>query len=338
MKKFIFYLVIFLGVISILVSLGSLIATETKWWIKILDFPRIQTLFLSALCLALFFVLKRGLDNDDMTVGRWLFVVGLIASIGIQAYYIYPYSGLVDPRLDSIAAGEAPSDSTFDLLVANVYLHNRRVEELVNIIDERDPDILLLIETNQWWENALQPVDDRYRYGIEYPLDNTYGMILYSKFPLIEEKIRFLNYDSVPSFHTFVELPSGQLFQFHGVHPVPPYPGEPNDTDDKEIALVKVGEMVANTNLPAVVAGDLNDVSWAKRENLFEQKGLLKDTRIGRGIYSTYSAKTIFKRWPLDYIFATEHFSVVEIARLRDFGSDHFPFYGIMSLSESKID
>lgn len=334
MKKFVFYLVVFLGVLAILISLGSLIANESTWWIKILDFPRIQVFFLSALLLVLFFILKNGLEDKDMNTGRWLFVLGLVASIGIQCFYFYPYSGLVEKRLAGIAAADAPADSTFDLMVANVYLHNRKVEELLNIIDERDPDILLLMETNQWWENALQPIDDKYSYGMEYPLDNTYGMILYSKFPLAEEEIRFLNYDSVPSFHTLVELPSGQLFQFHGLHPVPPYPGEPNDTDDKEVALIKTGKLVAARDLPAVVAGDLNDVAWAQRENLFEQDDLLEDIRVGRGIYSTYSAKTIFKRWPLDYIFATNQFSVVGVERLRDFGSDHFPFYAIMSLAK----
>lgn len=333
MKKFLFYLIVFLGLVAILTSVGSLVANESTWWIKILDFPRIQVLFLSVLCLLLFFVLKRVLDKDDMNTGRWIFVLGLFGSIVIQIYYLYPYTGLVDKKLENITSEEAPAESTFDLLVANVYLHNRKVEELLRIIEERDPDMLLLMETNDWWETALQPVDDQYQYGMEYPLDNTYGMILYSRLPLSEEQIKFLNYDSVPSFHALVELPAGEIFQFHGVHPVPPYPGEPNDTGDKEVALVKVGKMVAETDLPAVVAGDFNDVSWARRENLFEQDGLLNDVRIGRGIYSTYSAKSIIKRWPLDYIFATSEFSVVEIARLRDFGSDHFPFYGIMSLT-----
>ena len=329
MRKFVYYLVVVIGFLAILCSVGSIIASESRWWIKVLDFPRIQVLFLLALMLVLFLLLKRKMNS-----GRWFFVVGLIGSIIIQGFYLYPYSELVDKRLDSIAAGEASAETTFDILVANVYLHNRKVEELVDIIDQRDPDMLLLMETDQWWENALQQIDDRYAYGIEYPLDNTYGMILYSKLPLLEEEIKFLNYDSVPSFHALVELPAGERFQFHGVHPVPPYPGEPNDTDDKEVALVKVGKMVADKDLPAIVAGDLNDVAWAQRENLFEQEGLLNDIRIGRGIYSTYSARTIFKRWPLDYIFATSHFSVVDIARLRDFGSDHFPFYAIMSLTD----
>ena len=322
MKKFFFYTTIFLGTLAILVTLGSAIATEDFWWIKVLDFPRIQVLVLAVLFLLIFLWLK-----EDWGIWKILFVVGLVASIGIQVYYIYPYSGLVEPRIESISREEAPAESTFDLMVANVYIHNRDINDLMAIVEEVDPDLFLAMETNEWWENALQPLDEKYPYGMEYPLDNTYGMILYSKYPLLKQEILFLQYDSVPSFHAQVQLPSGKTFEFHGVHPVPPYPKAPGTVKDKEVALVKVGEMVASNPLPAVVAGDLNDVAWARRERLFEQDGLLNDVRIGRGIYSTYSAKSAIIKWPLDYVYATREFAVIDFRRLPEFGSDHYPIY-----------
>ena len=329
MKKFFFYTIILLGTLTTLAVLGSAVATEKYWWIKVLDFPRIQLLILAVIFLIVFVWLMEGWD-----FWKVFFAVGLVAAIGIEVYYIYPYSGLVDPRIESISREEAPAESTFDLMVVNVYVHNRQVLELLEIMEEVDPDMFLAMETNAWWENALQPLDEQYAYGMEYPLDNTYGMILYSKYPLLEKEILFLQYDSVPSFHARVQLPGGNVFGFHGVHPVPPFPGEPNDTRDKEVALVKVGKMVADAKLPAVVAGDLNDVAWARRERLFEQGGLLKDVRIGRGIYNTYNAKSPIIRWPLDYVYATQEFAVADLRRLRDFGSDHFPLYIELSLQE----
>ena len=331
MKKFFFYTTIFLGTLIILVTLGSTIATEEFWWIKILDFPRIQALILAVLFLAIFLWLK-----EDWGIWKTLFTLGLVASIAIQVYYIFPYSGLVSPTVRSISRELAPPQSTFDLMVANVYIHNRNVDDLLAIVDEVDPDIFLAIETNQWWENALQPMDEKYPYGMEYPLDNTYGMILYSKFPLQNEEIMFLQYDSVPSFHAQVSLPSGKTFEFHGIHPIPPYPNAPGPVKDEEIALVKIGKMVASNPLPAVVAGDLNDVAWARRERLFEQEGLLNDVRIGRGIYSTYSAKSWIKKWPLDYVYVTKGFAVVDFRKLPGFGSDHYPIYIELSLLEEE--
>lgn len=327
MKRFLYYTIILLGILAIIITGLSAIATENFWWIKVVDFPRIQISVLLIILFLSFLGLKR-------KWGAWngIFVGFMVFSLCIQIYYLYPYTGLVDTKVESISAEEAPAGSTFDLMVANVYQKNRKIKEFLQIVEDTDPDLLLAMETNEWWEEALQPLDEQYAYGMEYPLDNTYGMILYSKFPLSEEKIRFLQYDSVPSFHASVHLPNGKVFKFHGVHPVPPFPGEPNDTDDKEISLVKVGSIVASQNLPAVVAGDLNDVAWAQRETLFEHPGLLDDVRIGRGIYSTFSAKSLIMKWPLDYVFVTREFGVVEFDRLPEFGSDHFPIYIKMSL------
>lgn len=331
MKKIFFYTIVFLGTLAIFAVVGSAVATEKYWWVKVLDFPRIQLLILAAIFLIIFLWLKESWD-----FWKALFVLGLLAAMGIEVYYIYPYSDLVDPRVASVSAEEAPAESTFDLVVVNVYLHNREVDELFKIIEEADPDMLLAMETNQWWENALQPLDDKYPYGMEYPLENTYGMILYSKYPLLEKEIMFLQYDSIPSFHAMVQLANGKLFGFHGVHPVPPFPGEPNDTRDKEVTLVKVGKMVEDKKLPSVVAGDLNDVAWARRERLFEQEGLLNDVRIGRAIINTYNAKSKIIRWPLDYVYVTQEFAVVDLRRLPDFGSDHFPLYIELSLLPEK--
>lgn len=331
MKKFFFYTIIFLGTLVILVTLGSAIATEDFWWIKVLDFPRIQALILAVVFLGIFLWLK-----EDWGIWKILFTLGLVASISIQVYYIYPYSGLVSPTVGSISQQAAPPQSTFDLMVVNVYIHNRNVDDLLAIVEEVDPDMFLAMETNQWWENALQPLDEKYAYGMEYPLDNAYGMILYSKYPLQNQEIMFLQYDSVPSFHARVSLPGGKEFEFHGVHPVPPVPNAPGPVKDEEVALVKVGNMVASNLLPAVVAGDLNDVAWARRERMFEQDGLLNDVRIGRGIYSTYSAKSWIKKWPLDYVFVTQDFAVVDFRRLPEFGSDHYPIYIELSLLEEE--
>ncbi|PRY14191.1 hypothetical protein CLV24_1041, partial [Pontibacter ummariensis] len=33
-----------------------------------------------------------------------------------------------------------------------------------------------------------------------------------------------------------------------------------------------------------------------------------------------------------DYVFVTQEFGVVELERLPDFGSDHFPFYAKLNL------
>ena len=46
--------------------------------------------------------------------------------------------------------------------------------------------------------------------------------------------------------------------------------------------------------------------------------------RVGRGMFNTFHAGYWFIRWPLDHVFHSDHFCLVDLRRLRRFGSDHF--------------
>lgn len=316
----------------ILTSAGSVVASESYWWLKVLDFPRLQLLITAVVILPLLPFL-----NEEWSIWKRVLGLGLLISVGIQVYYIYPYTGMVKTTVKSVSPDERSGQRSFDLVTANIKIKNRKAGKFLELIQETDPDMVLVIEADGWWEKALQPLDKRYSYGMEYPLDNGYGMLLYSKFPLTNEHIEFLNFKKVPSFHTDVELPGGARFQFHGVHPVPPLPQSRGKAGGKEKALRKVGDKVQAASIPAVVAGDLNDVAWARRERLFNQDGLLNDVRIGRSIINTYDAQSRFMRWPLDYVFVTEDFGVVQLRRLRNVGSDHFPLYIELSLDRKQV-
>jgi hypothetical protein len=46
---------------------------------------------------------------------------------------------------------------------------------------------------------------------------------------------------------------------------------------------------------------------------------------VGRGFYNSFHAKVALLRFPLDHVFHTPHFTLVELRRLERGGSDHFP-------------
>jgi endonuclease/exonuclease/phosphatase (EEP) superfamily protein YafD len=89
---------------------------------------------------------------------------------------------------------------------------------------------------------------------------------------------------------------------------------------------VLVGRWIAKQNgAPAIVAGDLNDVAWSATTQLFLRLSGLLDPRMGRGFYNTYNARNPLVRWPLDHLFHSNHFRLVNLQRCADIGSDHFP-------------
>lgn len=322
-RKWFCYLVILLGSLAILATLLSLTYDVTYWWLKVLDFPREQLLILLLLCLVLFVVL-----NANWNAWAVFLLAGLISAAGLQAYFILPYT----PLFPEQAVWAEPEDLTpsarLSLFSANVYMHNRQDDALITILKDVDPDLVLLMETNTWWENALEDVAEAYPYSMEYPLDNTYGMLLYSRFPLLDTAIRFFQHEDVPSFHAKVRLENGAIFYFHGMHPVPPTLSPyPDNIGQDEESLLEVADMIQRENVPALVAGDFNDVAWSNTHRLFQQETRLNDLRIGKGLYNTYNAQSFWKRWPLDHVYVSDQFRVLEFRRLPGFGSDHFPIF-----------
>lgn len=77
--------------------------------------------------------------------------------------------------------------------------------------------------------------------------------------------------------------------------------------------------------VPRLVIGDFNDVAWSRTTRLFQKVSRLLDPRKGRGFFSTFQADFWFMRFPLDHIFCSKHFSLVELKKLSACGSDHFP-------------
>lgn len=325
-RRILFYLIIAAGTLCIFLTMASLLYNTQFWFLKVLDFLRVQTLLACVACLAAFVVVNRRWAPSAM-----LLVLGLVVATALQAYIILPYTPFWSKAVPAANPAAANRANTFSLVIANVLMKNRNVTGFLHIVDEANPDMVLAMETNQWWASHLEPLKERYPYTILYPLDNTYGMLLYSRLPLRDAHIRFLQHDSVPSFQVEAKLPGGSWFILHAVHPVPPvpspYPDNIGKEGPKEVVLLKIGEMVAAHAAPTVIAGDFNDVAWSNTSRLFGQKSKLNDVRVGRGFYNSFDALSFIKRWPLDQIYASSHFRVLELKRLSKYGSDHFPVY-----------
>lgn len=325
LRKFFYYLFLLVSILLILVSLLSLFDGLALWYAKILDFPRLQYLVLGIICFIIGLLFRK-----TWKLLRILLCLGLLGVIVVQSTRILPY--FIGEKKVPAFSSEKAEGRAVGIMIANVLMKNRNEEKFLQLVEHTDPELLLAMEVDQWWIDRLQVLKEEYPYSVEYPLDNTYGMAIYSKLPLKGEGVHFLTARKVPSIHTRLVLGSGEEIMFYGVHPVPPLPKGKNG---KEVALLKVGELVAENELPSIVAGDYNDVSWSHTASLFRSRGNLNNVRLGRGLYNSFNAKSIILRWPLDHFFVTPEFSLLELERLPRFGSDHFPMYTKLVLTSS---
>lgn len=288
-----------------------------SWVFRVFEYPRLQKLSFNFLLLAV------GLFFYHSTTTHLIFLGLLGLNLVYLICQVFPFTVLGKKQI--VNSRFPVGDNNIKLLIANVYQDNRASKAYLNLITECDADVILMVETNLWWQQQIDVIGDRYPHQLKIPLENTYGMIFYSRFALRNGNINYLVEDDIPSIEVEVQLKSGQWIKLYCLHPQPPVPQEnPRSTErDKEILLV--AKKAKNAQLPVIVMGDLNDVAWSYTTDLFGKVSGLLDPRRGRGFFNSFNAKYFFLRFPLDHIFCSPNFTLTGIKRMQSCGSDHFP-------------
>ena len=291
-----------------------------NWWVRGVEFPRIQIMFLGVaawLGMVIFW--------SDWQLGQWLLFIVLSSALAFQLRMVLPYTILW--KKEVLTAKDMPNGHAHQLkiMVSNVLTPNDETQKLVELVKDKRPDILITLETDKKWEKALNQIEPDYPYTVKVPLDNLYGMHLYSKLELIDPEVKYLMIDDIPSIHTQLRLQGGQVIWLYCLHPMPPSPTEADKSTTRDAELLMVGKHIKENKQTAILAGDLNDVAWSKTTRRFQRISGLLDPRIGRHFINTFHVKYPFLRWALDHIFHSACFTVVDIRRMPSIGSDHFP-------------
>ena len=286
-----------------------------------MDFPRLQIAFLAGALLLVHVIFL------DLTLNvTYLFIYAATTLCLLwQLWWVLPYT--VFWRKEVKTSKVMDHNKTFSVMTANVLQTNHNSGALIDLVSKYQPDILVTLESDSWWEGRLNVLDADMPYSVKCPLDNLYGMHVYSRLRFSEEEISFLVENDVPSIHLLLTLRTDDNVQMHFVHPAPPSPTENEESTERDAELITIARSVADTEQAVVVTGDLNDVAWSATTRLFRKISGLLDPRVGRGMFNTFHANYPFLRWPLDHLFHSSHFTVKRILRLPSIGSDHFPLF-----------
>jgi len=324
-----------LAVLSLVVIVQTALSfvRGRAWWIRIFDFPRVQIAALSALLLLAFGFTNVGFE--DARPWEWLLFALLALAVGIQVAQMLPYTRCWRYQSPPATSPDAPR---LRIVISNVCMKNRSFDRWLEVVRAPDPHLIIGVEIDRVWADALTSLHADYPHRILCPQDNTYGIALYSRFPLESSKIEHLVENDVPSVFTTLVLPSGDRVHCVVLHPRPPRPDIGQDSDFRDAELVRAAEIVRHVRSPFIVAGDLNDVAWSHTTHLFQRIVGALDPRIGRGIFATFHTRHRWMRYPLDHLFHSNHFAVAQLQRLPDVGSDHFPIFIELVLQPATAD
>ncbi|WP_417440980.1 endonuclease/exonuclease/phosphatase family protein [Idiomarina sp.] len=314
-----------LAVLLLVLTLAPLSRAQV-WWIRGLDFPRLQlSVLLAALLIVGLVVIRDWSSITAVTLGL------IIGCLVCQLWWVVPYTFFFPKEVEAVRPGNA--NGRLRIMTANVLTPNHNSDGLLKLVHDFTPDVLVTLESDDWWQEKLDAIESDYPHTVKVPLDNLYGMHVYSRYALSDVSVEYLIEDDKPSVHCFIELPCGQKVKAHFVHPAPPSPSENEESEERDAELVLVARRVEPEKYPTIVTGDLNDVAWSRTTLLFRKLSGLLDPRIGRGMFNTFHAEYWFARWPLDHIFHSHHFALVSMTRLPGFGSDHFPLLTELALA-----
>ena len=329
MRAFRTYVLFPIVVLLTAALLLPLIKTDV-WWIRFLDFPRIQVLILLAVALGLVLLL-----------GGWRSHLGKVVILVATASLLYrlvgvaPYVLPVDLNENAVCI----AGTDIKVMVANVQKNNRLEDPFLELVARTDPDVLLIMETDTWWDQVLLELHTTYPHWHQHIPEDArfFGMHLFSKLELVDSRVELYAELDTPTILADVRFSDGDMFTFIGVHPRPPnLHGLP--ATRRNANLMAAALDARDAEFPVVMGGDFNLTPWDPTMQHMLRVGGLQDPREHAGLIPTFSATNWAMAWPLDHIVHQNGLVMKHFDRLPPFGSDHYAVTAEVCLRDTQGD
>ncbi|MBN2710939.1 MAG: endonuclease/exonuclease/phosphatase family protein [Planctomycetes bacterium] len=249
----------------------------------------------------------------------WIVVAG--TALVINAWAVLPWYFPGD------STTEAKTELT--VLLSNVYTRNTNKQGVINLILEKKPEVLVLLEVNDAWMESLEKIKSEYPYRISKPRHDNFGIALFSRLPLIDPKIFSIGSTGVPSILCSIEK-DGMRTAFIATHTLPPVSAEYFEFRNEQ--LIKLAQRAAAEKGNLIVAGDLNISMWSECYAEFIEKSGLRNGRKGFGPLPTWPS--FLPLLPLDHILCSKGMRVKALEIPSSMGSDHLPLFATIGMPE----
>ena len=223
-------------------------------------------------------------------------------------FYAYVPTLLAPPAADA---------RVIRVVALNVAAENRDRTRVIGFLRATRPDVLVVTELNDFWMRALDAVAGDFPIRRLEPRESHYGIALMSRLPLT------ILDDKPAGAHAVVaRLPQPRL-TIVGTHAFPPLTPQLLVRRNQEFAALAA--FVRRQREPVVLVGDLNSSSWSPAfRDLLRDTGL-RDTRLGRGLQSTWPAWLPMVQIPIDHALVSPGVRVHRRFVGERVGSDHLP-------------
>ena len=283
-------------------------------WPELASHFKVQYLFASAACALLLALLR-----------RWRWALAALACVLLNAALVLP---LYLPAPGGAGANARPRP--VKLLLANVNAANADYAALLGVARAESPDVVVLQEATPQWAAATAALRESLPHAHVEARPDTFGIVVYSRFPLERAETVYLGAARVPAVVARVRA-DGAAFSLVTAHVYPPLPGW---YDGRNEQLEDLAALAARAERPVLLAGDLNASPWSPYFKKFEHASGLKNARRGFGVLPTWPTYRPALYVPIDHCLVSPEIKVTRFSTGAQIGSDHLPVVVAVEIPE----
>lgn len=223
--------------------------------------------------------------------------------------------------LPSTELSGASNEQPLRLLEINVHTSNRNHQAVLDCIQRNDPDVVALLEVDETWMRALEPLLYRYAFHLTHPRADNFGIAVFSKLPWRNERVVMLGPAMLPTITAYLSMPGDTSVRLVVTHPLPPV-GR-SQAAARDAHLSELADLIDSDR--AILVGDLNVSMWSPAYNRLVRRSELLNARQGFGIQASWPDNLRPLRIPIDHCLLRGLMDVLDCRVLRSVGSDHLP-------------
>jgi endonuclease/exonuclease/phosphatase (EEP) superfamily protein YafD len=294
-----------------------MILAPVSWYFDNLTHYVPQLIIASAVCLVLL-IWQR----------RIVLIVPLVLAVLYFSWQMVPLYLPVDSRLDD---SKNINFTEVTILHANVNYVNDNYNKLLNLIDDREPDIITLNESNDKWLAAINNgFGERYPYKIELPSENYQGVAILSKLPIKNEAIYYFSDEDSPLIKAQLVDHNITLYLIHTLSPI-----NARWKGLRDQLIQALGVMAADTDGSIIAVGDFNSTVHQSTFRRFLRRSKLIDGRLGFGWKPSWMYGTPLAVAIDHLLYRGDNIEITDFQVGPKIGSDHRPIVVDLQLAIS---
>lgn len=227
--------------------------------------------------------------------------------------------------------GEKPLQPAPDFklraLSINVKTSNRAFSKVIDYVKGADADVVLLLEVDKRWADALAPLKGLYPHSSFESREDNFGVAFLSRIALISSEIAMF---AAPNEPDDIGIPApivvvnhgGKAIRVIGAHPIPPSGRLNSQWRDHEFS--RIAKITRESDEPVLLMGDLNVTPWSSGMRILTGSSNL---RLPLAHYARSPSWMVNSPLaiPIDHALATPPLVILRRDVGPDVGSDHRP-------------